>query len=291
MRMLKESTMESPATHLYRLSAGLLSDASGLDRSQQRPAASISGGGILTCVPLSNRTGSLAGNLAAKVNSTAMSQETVCQDRPGDQELVAILSQRMRDNPEEVQSALQDMVVLQDPTLLLDAVKVCQHTISPEKSGLFQELCSYYNLDSALQDSDLQPGADVPFASDVGGAPLHATSQHTAHSLRPSPPLAASNDDHARLKAYDNSLGAFGMPSLLSQQQTSLPLSGGEVGSLPSGNSADETSLSFDRFTCGIVGGEERQLPIHMQDAASLGSLGLGWELQTRALGPWLAKV
>lgn len=41
---------------------------------------------------------------------------------------------------------MQDMVVMQNPTLLLDAVKVCEHIISPEKSGVLQELCSHYNL-------------------------------------------------------------------------------------------------------------------------------------------------
>lgn len=62
------------------------------------------------------------------------------------QDLVAALSQSMRENPEEVESAMQDMVVMQNPTLLLDAVKVCEHIISPEKSGVLQELCSHYNL-------------------------------------------------------------------------------------------------------------------------------------------------
>jgi len=57
--------------------------ANGLDRSQQRPAASLSGGGVIACVPLSNRTGSLAGNLAAKVNFPAMSRQTLCQDLRG----------------------------------------------------------------------------------------------------------------------------------------------------------------------------------------------------------------
>ncbi len=52
----------------------------------------------------------------------------------------------MRDNPEEVESAMQDVVVLQNHPLLLDAVKVCWRIISLEKSVLFQELCSCYNL-------------------------------------------------------------------------------------------------------------------------------------------------
>jgi len=59
---------------------------------------------------------------------------------------VAKLSQSMRDNPEEVESAMQDVVVLQNQPLLLDAVKVCWRIISLEKSVLFQELCSCYNL-------------------------------------------------------------------------------------------------------------------------------------------------
>ncbi|DBA83171.1 TPA: hypothetical protein ACH3X2_006692 [Trebouxia sp. C0005] len=69
------------------------------------------------------------------------------------QDLVAALSQSMRENPEEVESAMQDMVVMQNPTLLLDAVKVCEHIISPEKSGVLQELCSHYNLvgEAAIQ--------------------------------------------------------------------------------------------------------------------------------------------
>ncbi len=62
------------------------------------------------------------------------------------QELVAKLSHSMRNNPEEVESAMEDMVVLQNPGLLVDAVKVCQHIISPEKAGAFQELCSRYDL-------------------------------------------------------------------------------------------------------------------------------------------------
>ena len=52
----------------------------------------------------------------------------------------------MRDNPEEVESAMQDVVVLQNHPLLLDAVRVCWRIISLEKSGLFRELCSCYNL-------------------------------------------------------------------------------------------------------------------------------------------------
>lgn len=62
------------------------------------------------------------------------------------QELVAELSQSMRDNPEEIESTMEDLVVLQNATLLRDAVKVCEQIISPQKSGLFQELCSYYDL-------------------------------------------------------------------------------------------------------------------------------------------------
>ena len=40
---------------------------------------------------------------------------------------------------------MEDLVVLQNLTLLR-AVKVCEHIISPQKSGLFQELCSCYDL-------------------------------------------------------------------------------------------------------------------------------------------------
>lgn len=59
---------------------------------------------------------------------------------------MAKLSQSMRDSPEEVESAMQDAAVVQNLTLLQDAVKVCWHIISLENSGLFQKLCSHYNL-------------------------------------------------------------------------------------------------------------------------------------------------
>ncbi len=39
---------------------------------------------------------------------------------------------------------LEDMVVLHG--LLVDDVKVCQHTISPAMTGVFPELCSRYDL-------------------------------------------------------------------------------------------------------------------------------------------------
>ena len=62
------------------------------------------------------------------------------------QELVVDLAHAMRDNAEELELALQNPEVLEQPSVLLDAVRVCQCIISPEQLGEFEELCCAYNL-------------------------------------------------------------------------------------------------------------------------------------------------
>lgn len=52
-----------------------------------------------------------------------------------------------------------------------------------------------------IATSDMQCGAGIPLALDVDGAPLQATAEDTAHSLQPSAPLAASNDEYTHLEA------------------------------------------------------------------------------------------
>jgi len=62
------------------------------------------------------------------------------------QELVVDLACAMRDNAEELELALQDPEVVEQPSVLLDAVRVCRRITSPEKLGEFEELCGAYNL-------------------------------------------------------------------------------------------------------------------------------------------------
>lgn len=62
------------------------------------------------------------------------------------QELVVDLAHAMRDNAEDLELALQDPEVVEQTSVLLDAVLVCRCIISPEKLGEFEELCGAYNL-------------------------------------------------------------------------------------------------------------------------------------------------
>ncbi len=62
------------------------------------------------------------------------------------QEHVVNLAHAVRDNHEELELALQNPEVLENVSVLLDAVHVCRCLVDPEQLGEFDKLCGAYGL-------------------------------------------------------------------------------------------------------------------------------------------------